>query len=603
MSIFGKKQKQRQQDKNFVRFGKVYLDCGVIELKRNVYLKMVQVKDNIDARDCDSYNTVLKDLLKQGQQFFYYNNNTYLILRVKAELIDDAVTVFDGLIYDLSEVIDVEEVEIKEWLDIINHMTQFKELGEREIDKGIRQQIQPWERKTKDDYLEIDGMVSKTVLLTNFPSEIFLGLMTEILSVSDKIIGSLYINPINVEHCLEALNLNESEDNTLKRYLEKLKKDGQALYNTSLFLNFSGLLGEVNEIYAEIERIAEKYYVGINILEHQQNQAFSSVLPLCDNCIRYNKALTEESVLGLLSLSWMKKLCSGVSYGISAISGKEVKFNRFMENSSGFYFGKDKDKIMSHIKKEIALIPKDKKIAIFTFDRINSEDKNFVDLNGYRILGSDVEVNREILRALFYLVMGVSGGISESNRRVLELVLSDDYNVKNYEYFVNVFEDRFKNRLNTKELNELMSGGRSIYHQEDRLKIYKSLNTSYKAQILQMMGGIAHCDADVIYVLHCGEMAKLRDNNFIEMMMKRVDKTFTFMGDELYRLKNAILASDFIYINKCDALERINLVNTLKLSKEQNFYVDDSTMAGQSLLITKYTDYFLVDKKEFDEYE
>jgi len=569
------KKEKAIQDKNFIRFQKIYPDCNVIEVKEHVYLKMYKILDNVEK----NYNECLKVLLKYGHQFFFKGDETYIIIKVEADVVDDAVMEFGTLVFECSEMLegfDLEEVEIKDWLEKVCELSQIK--NEIKIEKGIRQQIQPWNRKTRDEYIEIDGKKSRTVLLTNYPSKLFSGLITEIMQLSDEITGSLFVKGVNVEHCLEGA------DGYFKRYLEEIKEKEKQIYNTCMFLNLT------DEVYEKVEKMASKYLVGINTLEHQQNQAFLSVLPLGINYVNYNKGLVEDSVIGLLNLSWMKKVCCGVRYGKSILSEKDIYYNRLIENASGFYLGKNSRKRVEREIEQIKKIAPDKKIEIIYM---------FGDGEKVDVLGKDLVMNRELLKAFYYLVFSINGILPRQYEMVLDKVIEK---VTDYDSFVSALlneDSGIGNKLNTEEYREMLTGG-------------ICLSSTYKESLIQMMAKIAQSEADVIYVMDGDKIAKITGNQFIHLIMKKKDKLITVCGDEkeesqmcFYRnpeFKEAIRESEFVQIGKCSILEKVNVVGLLGLSKVQSSFIDDSVIGEQSVLITKYSDY-MVKEKEFEEDE
>ena len=634
MGLFKKKKKEavkeKVQDKNYIKFHKLYPECNVIEVKEHVFIKLLQVKDNVKETDRETYNENLKELLKLGQQFFYKGEKMYVVVKTEADYIDDAIIDFNGIAYDCSEMVegfDTQEVELKDWLDLISGLSQFKALDDevwnealsnkKRKKKTVRAVIQPYDRKTYDEYLEIDGNVSKSLMLTNFPSKVFNGLLTEIMEISDGITGSLYLKEVEMENCLTALDMVEHEDSrnkSVREYLTKNIENRESLYHACLLLNITGLVGEVNRAYKKIEELCKKYVIGINTLEHQQNKAFLSVLPLGNNLIHYNKVLHEDNVIGLLNYSWVKRLHTGIYYGKSNISEKDVRWNRLLETASGFYLGSDTRAIIQKIKNEISEIRSNfpgKKIAVFTLGAVNRKSSTFVDTKNIRVLTDDPKVNREILRALFYMAVGVNGNVANRYKDILGRVLDHDQNVKNYDSFleaVNIFDTELGKRLGNERIKAVMSYDRDM---EDcgSMTIYKALDVSYIEQMLYLMGGIANCKADVIYILQGDEIAKLHNNWFINEILGRKDKLITVMSADdmvMYRnpqFKKAIMDSKFINISRCTTLEKVNISGILKLSKEQSNFISENVINEQSIIITAYAEYLLKSKIDSEDEE
>ena len=636
MSLFKnkkKKEKESIQDKNFIKFARLYPECNVIELKDKVFLKLLQVKDNLREGDSDTYNQSLKELLKIGQQFSYKGNMMYVVIKAEADYIDDAVVEFESMMYECAEMADVfetQEVKLKDWIDMINRMSQFKDFDEEVWEKlcegrnkknkqTIKGMIQPYDRVGHAEYLEIGNKVSKTIMLTNYPSKVFNGLITEIMEISDSITGSLYLKEVEMENCLAALDMEKekkedgSRNSYIREYLTKNIEKNEKLFHSCLFLNISGFVGEVDRAYKKIEELCKKYLIGINTLEHQQNKAFLSVLPLGNNLIHYNKVLHEDNVIGLLNYSWIKRLHTGIYYGKSNISEKDVMWNRLLEKSSGFYLGSDSRTVRGKIKNEIMEIQrkfKDRRIAVFTLGAVDRKSNVFIDLNKGKMLCKDVEINREILRGLFYLVIGTNGNITSKNKDILSRVLENENNLESYEKFISAvsnYDVKLAEKLNTEQLKEIMSDKNEVKKQRGKYCVYKALCETHREQLLYLFGGIANCDANIIYILDGDEFAKLGDNRFINRILEQTDKMITVMGNDgmvMYRnphFKKAIRESEFINVSRCNTLEKINLASILKLSKEQSNFISENVIDEQSIIITQYAEYLLKSKIETEE--
>lgn len=637
--VLGKKKKNKEkesiQDKNFIKFARLYPECNVIELKDGVFLKLLQINDNLREGDCDTYNQSLKELLKIGQQFYYIGNMMYVVIKSEADYIDDAVVEFDGMMYECAEmanVFETKEVGLKDWINMISRMSQFKdfddevwksicESGKKKDKQTIKSVIQPYDRVGHAEYLEIENKVSKTIILTNYPSKVFNGLITEIMEISDGITGSLYLKEVEMENCLVALDMEKegkedgSRNSYIRDYLTKNIEKNERLFHSCLFLNISGFVGEVERAYKKIEELCKKYLIGINTLEHQQNKAFLSVLPLGNNLIHYNKVLHEDSVIGLLNYSWIKRLHTGIYYGKSNISEKDVMWNRLLEKSSGFYLGSDSKAVRGKIKNEIREIQtkfKNRRIAVFTLGAVDRKSNGFVDLDKGKVLCKDVEINREILRGLFYLVTGTNGNITNRNKDILGRVLENDYNVESYERFISAisnYDVKLAEKLNTEQLKKIMSENNEVKKQRVNFCVYKALSETKREQLLYLLGGIANCDANIIYILNGDEFAKLSDNRFINEILKQTNKIITVMGENgmvMYRnphFKKAIRESEFINISRCNTLEKINIAGILKLSKEQSNFINENVINEQSIIITQYAEYLLKSKIETEEAE
>lgn len=614
-----KKEKEKKivQDKDFIRYKAFYQECDVIEIKSGEFIKMYEISELDNCDSWAAYNNSLRWLINSPDnlltyQFFNYKDRKFILFRVKADVVDDALEMFDNIIssYTISnENFDFRAVGLHDWFNILHNLTQFKDLDKELVlterkQKTLKQYIQPYNRHTKPLFVEFEQsqIVTRTLIIFNYPSEVFNGLLSEILSISDRIYSSLYLKKVDCEACLGGLDLiKDMEPNKkviLKSYLEDSLSFGIPLYHTCSLLSVSGTEIEVERIVNKIEDLASKYFVSINNLEYQQNCAYLSTLPLCDNLINCNKVLSDDSVIGLLAFSWINKLHCGVRYGVSELSGCPVLFNRMIEKNSGFYLGSDVKQISQAIQKEIKELHQynpNLKFAVFTMD----DCSNCCPLENTKILCDDLKLNREILKAMVYLTCGTNGRVSTRISNILNDVLEKDINNKSIDDFLNAImgtDSSLGGELEQK-INANLKSGMEMCVNKQYLQIYKALSGTYYERLLKTMGGIVNCDADIIYILCADEIAKLNDNYFLMELFKNRDKVYNLSGKNnvmIYKnkiVKELLQKSDFKYVLQCGSLDRVNLTAILGLSKEQKLHI----MGRGSLLITKYVDYMLVD--------
>lgn len=616
----GKKKDKITQDKSFIAYKCFYSDCNIIELKTGEFVKMYEITESDWSLSWAGYNTSLKLLIGEPEienilsyQFFCWKEKRYVLFRVKADVVDDVVSVFEHIVETYYENVPefvLKEVNLTEWFDIMYHLVHFKGLDRELIldgkkSRSMKEDIQPFNRKVKLDHLEIgvDGKQIQTMVITNFPSSVFNGLLTELLSISENIYTSLYLKKVNVEHCKKALELDkeifETKREILRAYLENVIQKNQILYQTCLLVSVAGDEYEVNQTVKHLEDLVKKYMISVSTLEYQQPKAYLSNFPLCENLIHYNNVLDEDGVISLLGFSWIERLHSGATYGIFDLSGKQMSFNRLIEKNSGFYLGSDNEEVNKAIQTEIRQLCEhqpDLKVAVFTLSNL---DISHVDLKGVQILGNDLDINRELLRAFVYLHCGVNGHVSKRIREVLFKVLSTDDNVKSYCDFLTAVARIDSDLCGQLEQSDVMTADGKC-EECNGVKVYTSSESSYEGRLLQIMSGITACKADIIYILCADEIAKLEGNKFLTKLLGRKDKIFNLSGktDMIFYnnpiVKDLIRNAEFIRIFKCNTLDRINVANLLGLNKVQKNYISDGITDGvHNLLITKYVDYML----------
>lgn len=614
-----KKEREKKiiQDKGFIRYKTFYSECNVVEIRTGEFIKMYEINELDKCDNWAAYNNSLRWLINGVScsttcQFFNYKKRNYVLFCVKADVVDDTLELFDDIIKSYPDDFEFKEVNLHEWFNIMYNLIHFKDLDRDLVLSGkkkrtLKQDIQPYGRHTKPSYIEYEQSqkIIKTLLLANYPSEIFNGLLSEILDISDKIYSSLYLRKVNVEHCLSALELDEYMESNrkviLKNHLEDCFNLGIPLYHTCLLISVCGTDVEVEKIVKKIEDLSSRYYMSINYLEYQQNQAYLSNFPLCENLINYNKVLSEDNVIGLLGFSWVSKLHCGVNYGFSELSGCPVLFNRTAEKNSGFYLGSDSEQINKAIWEEIKELhqynPK-LKFAVFTMD----DCTKCITLENTKILSDNLNLNREILKAMVYLTCGMNGRVSSRIEKTLNLVLSKDENVISIDAFLSAImstDSSLGGELEQKISNELKAG-LEVCMSKQYLQVYKPVGVTYYERLLKILGGVANCDADIIYILCADEMAKLNDNYFLNELFKDERKVYNLSGkDNSTIYKNSIVAelfsqSEFKRIFQCNSFDRVNISSILGLNKEQKMHISSKG----DLLITKYVDYLLTDREE-----
>lgn len=611
------KMKKIAQDKDFIRYKAFYPECNIVEIKTGEFIKMYEINELDKYDNWAAYNNSLR-LLVNGvnhsttYQFFTYKKRNYILFHIKADVVDDTLEMFANIIKSYLDDFEFKEVNLHEWFNIIYNLIHYKDLDRDLILPGkkqrtLKQDIQPYGRCTKPLHIEYEQSqkIVKTLLLANYPSEVFNGLLSEILNISDKIYSSLYLKKVNIEHCISALELDEHMESNkkviLKNYLEDCFDLGIPLYHTCLLISVYGTEGEVEKIVKKIEDLTSRYYMSINHLEYQQNQAYLSNFPLCENLINCNKVLNEDNVIGLLGFSWINKLHCGVNYGFSELSGCPVLFNRTAEKNSGFYLGSDYEQVNKAIFKEIKELHQynqDLKFAVFTMN----DCINCTPLDNTKILSDDLSLNREILKAVVYLTCGTNGRVSSRIEKNLNLVLGKNENVISIDAFLNAVmstDSSLGGELEQK-ISEQLKAGAEMCTSKQYLQVYKPVGVTYYERLLQVLGGIANCDADVIYILCADEIARINNNYFLTELFKTKGKVYNLSGKDngaIYKnsiIKELFSQSEFKRIFQCNSLDRVNIAAILSLNKEQKLHI---TSKG-SLLITKYVDYLLTEREE-----
>ena len=628
--MFLKKKEKKHVIKGFVSYNAYYPEADMISTSLG-YVKAWYL-DDAEKTDKAAYEEYLSDMVilpeKDGStQVCHIAGKDIMTITVPADSARAAEEIFNGL------RISARPVSCAEWLNLISRVSLFKDLDEPSLvgaegKKGrpaasIIGMLQPVRTAMKKDkkgkavkvvspkYLTINNRYVKTMALTNFPDYVHSSAVTEILRVSEDISLSMYIRRIDKEKCLKAFDSFKVQMSKLR--MDKMKEElhsSEGLYNVSCYLSVSAETeDELDTICEHIKEITDKYLIGINSLEYEQQQAYRCMLPLGINLLKTCKVLHHDDIYGLLPLSWVRHVSRDVSYGIDAISGMEINYNRLMGKASGFVLGSDRDYVTKRIQDEIEQLIEaapDKKIAVYT---INPDPKLWrtVPITMPFITGTPAD--KEVLRAVTILSSGTNRSLTREAKEAMEEALSNDPDT--YDEYVSAFTRKIPTA--ERALRLLKADAPRYKEGTGCLNLYEvgDKGARYTERVAMLIQALYNTTADIVYVTNADMLSMC---GIIPLLMKnRPDVLWTFAMTsytqdglrKMYlnrKIARAIGEAGFLDISWHDTTDRIQLKAILAFDKRESSVISSQENKG-GLIIMENSTYIYKEERTDTEQE
>ena len=595
------------------------------------YSKLYRMND-IEGNDRVEYEAAVKKYLKFSKdcsvQISHINNEDYIIFTVKAITPEQALTMLNSL------NVTFEEVALPEWFSAITAITRFQPFTEiqqigRVNKKGkpegtVLPHLQPFYstpkfdpkgkviRNTDTKIFPVNDMFVRTVVVTNFPEYIYPSLFTELTKVTDKIVTALFLREIDKTKCAYSFdnfadriekNMNRNRAKEMKEAL----KDNTKLINTCLLISVYGdTTTEVNTAVDNIRTIARRYLSDINVLDHQQVEAYQSVLPLGQNRIMLNKVLMQDDLTGLMPLSWCRHVSNGIYYGHETETGKDIYHNRVITRKSGFILGSDPTMVQKRIINEAEQLVKYGKqcVEIYTIDSalipdiIRTYGSNSVKT---KLITSreDTDLNKAIYKHLLLSAFGTGVSMNElstKKKSIMKAVL--DKNAADIEAFKGACAGadngtaRALDYIKDEAAPAKLSAASGVH-------VYVCDGGRRAERVAQLMKLIAQSDADVVYIVNTDVLC---GTNILSITQRRHPNTiFNYSSittdksglKRLYSstpIQKMIQNAEFIDISRHDTVDRIHLSAILEFDKTQKAIIG-SQDGAEGILIAGDTMY------------
>ena len=631
--IKGKNSTERTQVKGIVSIRGYYPDVNVIYTDAG-FSKMYQLPD-FDSRNRTEYEAKVKSILHYGKdlstQICHIRGKDYMVISVKAESVDDALVRFAEL------DIEMQELSIAEWCDIITSLTQNQAFSDKNLIGAVNKKgkpagslvphLQPYTSATRLDpngkamktdtskTMDINDLFVRTMILTSIPDKIYSSLCMELGAVSDSIITSLFFREINKEKCMYSIkNFKKQMSHNVSEHklaqMESLLEGENRLINAALFVSIQAdNLSDIDDLTEKVRGIAKKYLANINLLEYQQVSAFRSILPLGMSYIKINKVISEDDLMGLLPVSWSKFVARDVSYGTDLETDKEIYYNRTMAGGFGFVLGSDVEIIEKRIMKEAEQYAElGKKVEIYVIDpRVTPAifDAYDFDIPTERLISPDdsQEYKNCIYKTLMLNVLGSGSkrSLGAKAKVLYEKVLAE--NPADIEEFKRVITEN--DETTGLKFAYITDSSKEDYSRFDEVGVCcnapvgTSKRNTFAECTAQLIKMITHTKADMVYVLNADAILATGALRLAVKMNPDVIYTFTAItrqGAEMQSLYNSdvckamIEESDFLDMMRHNTVDRIALGSILDFDKRQKAALS-STDEESGILVTGDTMY------------
>ena len=361
---------------------------NIRNIEQDTVLKSVLIKNNADSLSeyRDEYNKMLRDKLNEGRNNLICEK--YIIVGttcVNAEAAKTTFTRIDSTVSNnLKRIVDdeINPLPLKDRLKIIHDLCNIgKEanFNPDQIDlKNIVQQglttkdlVAPSSFTFEKDYFLINDKYCRAIYLKNLPTSLSTELLAEISNLPFNLTTSIFHKPIPsnkatkiVKDHLLAINANVVEahkqasrggydpslistdlqeaQSECKELLSSLSQRNQRLFLTTIgALIYADTLDELNENTKTFLTLGNRFLVAFDTLNHQQEFAFKSFMPLCHNEISIKRMLTTEQCALFIPFSSQElSQANGMYYGLNAITKNMVLFNRLnSKNYNGLILG------------------------------------------------------------------------------------------------------------------------------------------------------------------------------------------------------------------------------------------------------------------------
>ena len=416
--------------------------------------RKVLLRPGYDAYDDlrEEYNNMLTQKIKEGRNNMV--KEKILTVATKARSYEDALATFRRLDDELSiaakkiggsDLIPISTMDRLELLhDIYNigsegtfgakvkrngkSVPAFTFESMRQMGLTTKDCIGPSSFEFKKDHFMIDDQYARVLYLKTLPSNLRDDVLAEITNVSCNMIASLHYEPVEPEKALERVRrrLNNINANILDRQkkasrsgystellspeLAKAKESAEALLEdltskdqkmfmvTFVVCLFAESMESLN-LYTElVQTTARRYGCSLKKLSYQQENGLTTALPLANNKLYIQRALTTESSAIFMPFSSQELIqTDGLYYGLNAISNNILQINRKAgKNMNGFILGTPGSGKSFSAKREMESVLLGTKDDVIVIDP-ESEYARMAELLGGEVVrvatGSNVHIN------------------------------------------------------------------------------------------------------------------------------------------------------------------------------------------------------------------
>lgn len=395
-NIFEKYQEFLNSFKEDVKF-QIVINNKNIDPK--AVIENIMIKSRGDGLDIyrQEYNDILKQKMSEGRNNLVHEKK--LIVSINASNMEEADRKFTSLDMEIAAGIkeingfdtmpDTLEQRMECLHDIYNighegeFIRQIKNGNEKELDlKDLKKMgittkdiIGPpsfnFRPKGKNDYFMVGEKYARTLYLQSLPNFLSADFLTDLADIPCNMLTSVHFEPVDQVRGLKMVknqNTNiranvikaqkkassdgydpslispelQRAEQEAKELLSDMTSRNQKLFLvTTLITHFANSLEELNNTTENIVTTGNRYLCQIKKLLYQQEQGFTSTLPLCLNQVCVDRLLTTENA-GLFIPFAVQEISqeNGMYYGLNAISKNMIMYNRVNSlNGNGVILG------------------------------------------------------------------------------------------------------------------------------------------------------------------------------------------------------------------------------------------------------------------------
>lgn len=230
---------------------------------------------------------------------------------------------------------------------------------------GIKDIIAPPGLKIETNYFQIGGKYGRVIFVYTYPRYLHTAWFSPVITLDREMNISIFIHPVNTAQTLNQLmkkvaqiqaQITEREEkgmvrdpileaalNNIETLRDDLQQGTEKFFKFGLYITIFGQsLKELDEAETEIRALLESKLVYAKPASFQQEQGFTSALPLNDDALFIHTPLNTSPVSSIFPfISADLTSNQGILYGINQHNNSLILFDRFsLENYNSVVFAK-----------------------------------------------------------------------------------------------------------------------------------------------------------------------------------------------------------------------------------------------------------------------
>ncbi len=195
--------------------------------------------------------------------------------------------------------------------------------------------------------LKVGGTIGEVSHLQILAPELTDRMLADFLDTNNDIVINFHIKSIDQSQAIKMIKRKITDLVTFgteaKNLLEELQSRNERLFLVTITIyNTAETKQELENIIFQMNGLAQKYNCAIRRLDYQQENGFLSTLPLGENFIEINRALTTSSTAIFVPFTTQELFIEGQSlyYGLNTLSNNMIMVDRKkLKNPNGLILG------------------------------------------------------------------------------------------------------------------------------------------------------------------------------------------------------------------------------------------------------------------------